>query len=280
MVIHEVPVFILLSEVEHYEARKGANMTRWYDRYMQGFYQEVSDELLVMQEHIFEASILEETLLVAREIMRRVRFNIELIIPRLHDMGYQFGQGFWSQFDDVSSEEKARIEQDIPVFKAPSAKTSGQVALLEQQTGVLPVCLKCWYEEVGSVNFIGLFPSTNYRESDPAYGCILDPLFIYSVDMAIRMITEYVRIGVWTRDPVLALAPDNYYKYGFSGSGTYAIRLPCQAFDAPVLRERHQTTFVNYLRLCFRWGGFPGLQIDNRLSPDELTFLTSDLLPF
>lgn len=59
-----------------------------------------------------------------------------------------------------------------------------------------------------------------------------------------------------------------------------AKQLPCKAFDAPLLLEKHHTTFINYLRLCIRWGGFPGLEVDNRLSPGELEYLTKDLLPF
>jgi hypothetical protein len=98
--------------------------------------------------------------------------------------------------------------------------------------------------------------------------------------MAIKMVRSYLNEGVWNRDPSLALSPDNAFKYGFGGSGAYSIRLPCKAFDAPLLFERHHTTFVNYLRICFRWGGFPGLESENRLSQDEIEFLTRDLLRF
>lgn len=28
------------------------------------------------------------------------------------------------------------------------------------------------------------------------------------------------------------------------------------SIDAPLLEDLHDTTFVNYLRICFRWGGF------------------------
>ena len=58
------------------------------------------------------------------------------------------------------------------------------------------------------------------------------------------------------------------------------VLFPCKAFDAPLLRERHNITFVNYLRICLKWGGFPGLEIDNRLRGEQLTFLTEGLLPF
>jgi hypothetical protein len=34
--------------------------------------------------------------------------------------------------------------------------------------------------------------------------------------------------------------------------------VPNDGIDGQLLWERHLTTFVNYLRICFRWGGFPG----------------------
>ena len=253
-------------------------MSELFDRYQKGFYQEIYDELLLMQAQVFEEPVYEDAQMVAREIMKRVRYNLELIISRLHRMGYEFGKG--SFFDDESPEIKASIAQEVPIFKAPTWETSEKVKQLEHLTGTLPLSLKFWYEEVGCVNLIGLFPSSNDRAFSLDDGFMLDPLFIYSVDMALTMVKDYISAGVWRRDSTLSLSPDNYHKYGISGAGTYAIRLPCKAFDAPLLLERHNTTFVNYLRICCRWGGFPGLESDNRLSQDEIAFLTRDLLRF
>jgi hypothetical protein len=252
-------------------------MSTLYDRYLEGFYQQVYDALQAEQDQVFVEQNYENALPVSREIMKRVRYNIELLIPRLHDLGYQFGQGF---FEDMSPEEKAAVEMDAPIFKEPDSQTPEKVVLLEQLTGTLPLSLKCWYEEVGSVNLVGMFPSSSDRDFSLEYGCILDPLFIYSVEMAIKKVTSYVNKGVWNRDPSLALSPDNFFKYGFGGTGAYSVILPCKAFDAPLLLERHNTTFVNYLRICFRWGGFPGLAYENRLTQEELTFLTKAFVAF
>jgi len=68
-------------------------MTGLFDRYQKGYHQEVYDELLAMHEGVFEEDIYEDALLVARAMMRRVCHNIELLIPRLHEIGYQFGKG-------------------------------------------------------------------------------------------------------------------------------------------------------------------------------------------
>ena len=248
-----------------------------YDRYQKGFHQELYDELLAMQDQIYDPFFYDETLQVMRANMKRVRYNIKLLLPRLGDLGYQFGKGF---FEDMSPEEKAIVVNDAPIFKAPDPRAPEKVPMLEQLTGTLPLSLKCWYEEVGSVNFIGLFSTSNDRAFSIDDGCILDPLFIYSLDMALTMVNYHISGNVWHRDPTLSLSPDNYYKYGISGAGAYSIRLPCKAFDAPLLLERHNTTLVNYLRICFQWGGFPGLEYENRLTQEEFRFLTKDVVAF
>ncbi len=56
----------------------------------------------------------------------------------------------------------------------------------------------------------------------------------------------------------------------------YRIVLPNPAADAPVRDELHQTTFINYLRTCFRWGGFPGFEYAEE-RPTELAHLVRGL---
>ncbi len=55
------------------------------------------------------------------------------------------------------------------------------------------------------------------------------------------------------------LSPDFLHKDGTSGGAPYGIELPCRAADAPWLNEWNETSFVGYLRICSRCGGFPGL---------------------
>jgi hypothetical protein len=58
---------------------------------------------------------------------------------------------------------------------------------------------------------------------------------------------------------LVPIAPDEWHKYDPSGCGEYEIAVPNLAADVRLLTERHHTTFVNYLRICFRWAGFPNL---------------------
>lgn len=253
-------------------------MPQFYERYLNGFYQEVYDELLQAQEQVFDEPLYEDALLVGRAMMKRVRYNLERVIARLRTLDYRFGEGFWEE--DITPEEKALIEQDIPVFQAPPAATAERLVMLEQLVGSLPVALTCWYHEVGAVNLIGLFPPSNNQVFDKEYGTLVDPLFVYSLEMLLKMSRGLSANRKESFIQSLSLSPDNYYKYQLSGSGAYTLSLPAQVFDTLLLRERHHTTFVNYLRYCFRWGGFPGLEIDNRLTQEMLSFLTADLLEF
>ena len=77
----------------------------------------------------------------------------------------------------------------------------------------------------------------------------------------------------------IIIGADALNKYHISGGGPYQIILPCRAADAPLAEEPHQTTFVNYLRLCFRWGGFPGFGAYSHLPQADLARLREGLLP-
>lgn len=59
----------------------------------------------------------------------------------------------------------------------------------------------------------------------------------------------------------LDLAPDYLHKADISGGAPYGIRLPNASADALFENEVHGLHFVPYLRLCFRWAGFPGLSV-------------------
>lgn len=64
-----------------------------------------------------------------------------------------------------------------------------------------------------------------------------------------------------SRDPFeLQLAPDYLHKANISGGVPYSVQLPFSGIDPIFANERHKLPFVDYLRLCFRWGGFPLLE--------------------
>ena len=77
---------------------------------------------------------------------------------------------------------------------------------------------------------------------------------------------------------VIEIAPDATHKANESGGGPYEVAFPDPAVDGPFRGDEDYGTFVEYLRECFRWGGFPGLR-DQVTPPAELDVLRRDLLP-
>lgn len=56
------------------------------------------------------------------------------------------------------------------------------------------------------------------------------------------------------------VAPDFYHKADVSGGREYNISVPAVADDPPLNDEWHKTTFLKYLEIAVKWGGFPGLE--------------------
>ena len=77
----------------------------------------------------------------------------------------------------------------------------------------------------------------------------------------------------------MIIAPDPIHKTNQSGGEPYSIEFPNPAVDAPLWGEEDYGTFVEYLRTCFRWGGFPGLRTAAKPPAEELAHLTQGLLP-
>src|SRR5579884_1509399 len=151
-------------------------MTNFYHVYQQGFHQEVCDELVALGEKVFMSPMYEDAQAVAQAVMQRVRYNIGLIVPRLHTLGYRFGEGMWGSEDEVSPEERLMFEKDVPIFGVLTENTPIFIQKLEGLIGSLPLSLLHWYQEVGCVNFVGLFPSDEKRVFHRQDGCDVDPL--------------------------------------------------------------------------------------------------------
>ncbi|MGZ6376098.1 MAG: hypothetical protein ACXWPI_15445, partial [Ktedonobacterales bacterium] len=68
----------------------------YLERYLAGEYEQVWAELQALGAAVREEPLHSDALAVARATMRRVRENLEMLIPRLVKAGYQFGYG-WVQ---------------------------------------------------------------------------------------------------------------------------------------------------------------------------------------
>lgn len=205
---------------------------------------------------------------VAQAMMARARRNIELLIPRLQTIGYQFA------FPDS-------------IWVPPGPATLQWLDDFEQQYGQLPLVVRAWLEVVGKVNLMGSHPKLNtYADFDEHIPLNQlwhsDPLVVLSDFLNPNWSLEADdHADVYT----IEVAPDAIFKAGESGSDALSIRIPNLAFDAPLIDPTSYWTgtfFVPHLQACFEWGGFPGLRDYPEAvatAKAELVFLKQGLLP-
>lgn len=235
-------------------------------RYLQGQHEEVWKELRAYKS--IEGELLEEAVPVANETMKRVARNADLLAERLSNRGWKPLYG--------------------SLRTAPQSEDAEIIERIEEFTGErLPVSLRAFWEIVGGINFIWDFQSGE----PPDLGDDLvmeDPLCVDSPQIVAYEIEEWesqredMDPDDW--EPVsVTLAPDYLHKANISGADAYAIILPFKGVDPIFANEEHNLPFVDYLRLCFKFGGFPRLERYPDRTPETrkfLTEMTKNLQPF
>lgn len=232
------------------------------ERYKGGEHEQVWSELLALGPAVREEPLYAEALAVAQETMWRAKRNVEILIDHLTSIRYRFGE-----YPDGSR---------VPYYEGPLVRPSGetlkQISKLEARVGPVPLAIRVWWETVGWVDLIGRHPDW------PANA---DPLVVDPPEAALASLGDWEipdEEGTKSGATFVPLAPDDFHKDNISGGDPYGILLPNAAIDAKFENEWHETSFVNYLRICFRWGGFPGLERANSRFK-WLPKLTADLLP-
>lgn len=299
----------------------------YIERYVAGQFEEVWEELVALGPDVLEEPLYQDALAVAREMMGRVRRNIEQLIPRLIEIGYAFGYDHliremlrkplrpsrWEDylrarawvgaqppiFMPAQMREEMRLEveelgladlaNDLDMVSDQNTPPdmSDLVKVLDRDAGPMPLTLRAWYEQVGAANLCGyhsgwvqhLEIAHRYPESAPRYlieGC--DPLQVRALDES--SVSELIKRRQQGSIVQLEFAPDRHEKSYSSGSSTpHAIDLSNAEFDGR-LADSPRETFVQYLRRCFRWAGFPGMAEWPSAPASDLAFLTQGLLPF
>jgi hypothetical protein len=210
-------------------------VVNWIDRYLEGDRVRVWAEMTGMGPSI-RSTDWEDAVAVARETMRRARANVEALVEQLPIAGFEF--------------------ENVParLFRPSPRAAPQELDRLEAQIGLLPLALRCWFEEVGQVNLVGRNPTWNYDLTDPL---VVDAPTDY-IESEYQVWLED-RGSEWDQGPFrLEIAPDFLHKANISGGSPYAMEMPNEGVDGLVLWEPHQTTFVNYLRIAFSWAGLPG----------------------
>lgn len=131
----------------------------------------------------------------------------------------------------------------------------------------------------------------------------LDPISFWSLEYGVRRarFEDGVLRGEFGVDtsqlldehiPVIPMAPDMHSKYNYSGGGPFGVRAPDPSMDGLFKNDLFEGSFVDYLRLCCRHAGLPGLRHLPRWIRDyavparvdqieqDIRYLTEGLLPF
>jgi hypothetical protein len=231
------------------------------ERYLGGEYEQVWQELQAMGAAALEEPNRAAATQVARETMRRVARNCTRLISRLTARGYRFGiypdgsQGYYSMGSLV----------------APDRDMHADLAALEKAVGPIPLSLVAFWEEVGSVDLVGMRPD---------WPTGLDPLVVAPPAAGVSELDEMADMLDTLGHFEASLAPDHLHKDNISGGAPYAVELPNKSADFVLANERHAMLFVPYLRMAIlSYGGFPGLE-GRANAVDALESLTEGLEPF
>jgi hypothetical protein len=240
-------------------------------RYMAGEYDAVWRE--IREAPRIDGAYREEVMSIAYATMDRVAQNANIITHWLRELGWQvLGQ----DYADTRTLPTATDEKIIQEFETISGHP-------------LPPSLLAFWRCVGGINWVWNYRSThnlpNVRVALPMDE--MDPLCVYAPS-ALQYLLEEWKDQIDQPDPDLVdpffidLSPDYLHKANISGGGPYGVSVPFHGADPILTNEKHKLPFVDYLRLAFKWGGFPGLEAHGERK-DVQAFLRrfdNDLIPF
>ncbi len=185
-------------------------------------------------------------------LMKQVKENLEMLVCLLPEIGYVFANGQ----NSIINHDK--IDELIKVVK---------------EYGIIPESFLKFFEIVGSVDLRGYFPKWENNKDIP----LLDPLLI----LPVNDILDYTKWHIKRNEnifldenekPYLWFSYDELTKDGISGDGGYGIALnTTTSIDGKFVNYGIDLSFIDYLRLCFKWAGFPNLHwFQDELKDDKL----------
>jgi hypothetical protein len=218
-----------------------------YDRYLSGEIETVYEDIYKLGEDAFLETNFADIEKVLTETFERVAYNLDIIYKELTTINYLFKADFEFNFE-------------CPLIK-PLADTDNLLARLDKsvgQFGFVPFSLKMFYKIVGACNF-----GWDYETNEDFIWQCADPIQITSLDDLISEVTDednLENLKEYYEDEgfvSLQLSADYLHKDNISGGQPYSLQLTSTpSIDGQLLNEEHNTTFINYLRICFDNCGF------------------------
>ena len=205
-------------------------------------------------------------------------------LDRLHRLAMNELCRAWKEREGGRPEAPKVVDhrKDKSVFQAPRNKDAALIKRLEKRGVHLPMSLRAWIEDVGSVNLTGSHPRLCFWEDETFPGVHADPLMV-SVDTAeIEARTDEIISGEGRSLDIVvgwdARAKSRLTVEDVELDCGYSVMIPTAAADAILVGRTPATSFVEYLRLSFRWGGFPGWEWQESPPREDIEFLTQGLL--
>ncbi|HWB25640.1 MAG TPA: hypothetical protein VG738_09180 [Chitinophagaceae bacterium] len=224
-----------------------------YDKYLNGQTREVYQDIEKLGDKAFSDFYFNDIEKVLTETFERTAYNLAIIYKDLQQINYLF-----------KTAPKNNYEKPL---HSPLPNTDALLKQLDRAVkpfGYVPLSLKFFYKIVGGVNF-----GWDYNTNEDYIWNLADPVQIASLDAVIETVTdkywvqeikEYVDdedFGV----PFLDLSADYLHKDNISGGPAYALQITNRpGIDSKFLNEPNNTTFIDYLRICFYNCGFPGIK--------------------
>lgn len=222
-----------------------------YKSYLEGNTLEVYNKIHELGNDIFlNSELFKEVEKILIETFDRVAYNLNIIYQELLSLNYLFFNDVNKYFEIAICKRFDNTELLLSRLKE-AAKPFGHI----------PLSLEYFYRAIGGINF-----GWNYTINDQFIWNASDPIQIINlVDLVDEVANEYWREDLEEQlieyndiKPHMFLSADLLHKDNISGGIGYAIEITKQkSFDSEFLYEPHNTTFVNYLRICFDNCGFP-----------------------
>lgn len=240
-------------------------------RYQGGEFEQVWHEICAHTR--VDGDFRHEVVEVAEATMQRVAQNADLLAERLRVFGWQ-----------------ALLAEHQDLRTLPKLSDQAVFARIEDISGApVPPTLLAFWRVVGGINWVWDY---NAPVAQPDLGFTLppeehDPLCIDAPEVITYLFDEWIYQKQeykpdLTSQFMIDLAPDYLHKADYSGGSPYCIEVPFLGADPMLAEERHKLPFLDYLRLAFRWSGFPGLDqhADRHDVREFVTRFGKGLIPF